>query len=56
MGSLDLDGIMLGLLSVGRLKVNLLALACGMGQAESPARSAVLALAMRRQNLDFGTE
>lgn len=56
MGSLDLDGIMLGLLSVGRLKVNLLALACGMGQAESPAGSAVLALAMRRQNLDFGTE
>lgn len=56
MGSLDLDCIMLGILSVGRLKVNLLALACGIDQAESPAGSPVLPLAMLRQSLGLGTE
>lgn len=56
MESLDLDGIMLGLLSVGRLKANLLALACGMDQAERPTGLAVLPRATQRQNPDLGTE
>lgn len=55
MGTLDLDCIMLGILSVGRLKVNLLALACGLDQAESPAGLSVLPLAMWWQNLGLGT-
>lgn len=36
MGSLDLEGVMVGILSEGRLKVNLLALACGIDEGESP--------------------